>query len=108
MIPCLAKAARRGAPRERWVALENSVPSAGYLFPVGNGPGCNYNWDVRIQDVYRLYPPRRRGTGGHRESHSHWRTPPENHYCYSSRQETPARAHYLPDRLRLRQRTAGG
>src|ERR1700685_491839 len=79
-----------------------------YLLPPSTNPRLRvYNNPSSIQDVYGLYPPRRRGTGGHHERRTDWRTSPENYCRVSSRKETSTSTHHLPDRLRLRQRPSG-
>src|SRR5581483_346207 len=53
-------------------------------------------WRRSIQDVAGSIRRRRRGTGGHRESHTYWRTPPENHHSKSPGKKASTSADYLP------------
>src|SRR5712692_4505236 len=70
----------------------------------GKRPSTKGDFGSRIplasyKDANRLYPLRRRGTGGHNESHPDWRTSPENYCCFPSRKETSTRTDNLSDRL---------
>src|SRR5712692_9859719 len=92
--------------------LPHSGPPSGRRTTIDEQRFCVYNTPSIIQDVdeedaCRLYPPRRRGTGGYRESYPDWRTSPKNYCCFSSRKESSTRTHHLPDGVRLRQRTPG-
>src|SRR6266446_8350584 len=104
---------------QRYIVIEDNVlPAAEYLVTTlvttdsqrisTNAPFAAIIPPASSKDAYRLYPPSlRRGTGGHRESHAHRRTSPQNHHRHSPRKEVSARSHHLPDRLRLRYRATG-
>src|SRR5690349_20133467 len=59
-----------------------------YQGHLGNGLPLHLKCSCSLQDAYGLYPPRRRGTGGHRESDTDRRTSPEDYCRFSPRKET--------------------